>query len=150
LQTDGQIKAVKAGKYWAAEASRNPYHTFGEQDSYRHWAGWVYAVDADSGTWRWRAKSNYPVQSGLTPTAGGLMFFGDMGGNFYAVDTASGRRLWNTNLGGAIGGGVITYSTQASPGVAAQRIAVAVGFTGILWPTKVVTGKVVILGLDGG
>ncbi len=142
LQTEAQMRATKRGKYWAGMATHNPYHTFGQQDSYRHWAGWVYAVDADTGTWRWRAKSNYPVQSGLTPTAGGLVFFGDMGGNFYALNTSSGRRLWDANLGGAIGGGVITYISGDS-----QRVAVPVGFTGILWPTKVVTGKIVILGL---
>jgi len=29
----------------------------------------------------------------------------------------------------------------------AQKVAVAAGFTNILWPTKVATGKIVILGL---
>ncbi len=144
IQTDRQIATVKPGNYWVAMASRNPYHTFGIQDSYRHWAGWVYATDADTGAWKWRAKSNYPVQSGLTPTAGGLVFFGDMGGNFYALDSASGRRLWGLNLGGAIGGGVVTYTAGS-----VQKVAVPIGFTAILWPTKVVTGKVVILGLPG-
>jgi hypothetical protein len=27
----------------------------------------------------------------MTPTAGGIVFFGDMGGNFYVLDTANGR-----------------------------------------------------------
>jgi alcohol dehydrogenase (cytochrome c) len=67
-----------------------------------------------------------------------------MGGNFYALEAATGRRLWGRNLGGAIGGGVTTYSAGG-----AQRVAVAAGYTSILWPTKVVTGKIVILGLPG-
>jgi alcohol dehydrogenase (cytochrome c) len=142
LQTEAEIAATRPGKYWAAMATHNPYHTFGVQDSFRNWAGWVYASDADTGAWKWRVKSNYPVQSGVTPTAGGLVFFGDMGGNFYALDTVSGRQLWSGNLGGAIGGGVATYSTAG-----AEKVAVAVGFTGILWPTKIATGKIVILGL---
>jgi hypothetical protein len=29
----------------------------------------------------------------------------------------------------------------------AQKVAVAIGFTNILWPTKVATGKILILGL---
>jgi alcohol dehydrogenase (cytochrome c) len=37
---------------------------------------------------------------------------------------------------------VITYTANG-----AQRVAVATGFTSILWPTEVVTGKIVILGL---
>ena len=32
------------------------------------------------------------------------MFFGDLGGNFYALDAANGQKLWSRQLGGAIGG----------------------------------------------
>ena len=67
------------------------FQHLGQTGSRFDWAGWVYAVDADSGQWRWRAKTNYPVQSGMTPTAGGVVFFGDMGGNFYALDADDGR-----------------------------------------------------------
>ena len=66
-----------------------------------------------------------------------------MGGNFYALDAANGQKLWGQELGGAIGGGVITYTANG-----AQKVAVAAGFTSIAWPTKIVTGKIVILGLD--
>jgi alcohol dehydrogenase (cytochrome c) len=142
LQTGKEIQAVKPGQAWSAEASRNPYNIWGVPDSFGNWAGWVYAVDADSGAWKWRLKSNYPIQSGMTPTAGGLVFFGDMGGNFYALDVANGERLWGQKIGGGIGGGVVTYTAKG-----VQKIAVAVGFTSIIWPTEVVTGKIVILGL---
>ena len=106
------------------------------------WAGWVYAVDADTGAWKWRLKSNYPIQSGMTPTAGGIAFFGDMGGNFYVLDAANGQKLWGRKIGGAIGGGVITYAASGN-----QKIAVATGLTEILWPTEITTAKVSILGL---
>ena len=88
------------------------------------WAGWLHAVDADTGVWKWRLKSNYPILGGMTPTAGGVVFFGDMGGNFYALDSANGQKLWGQDLGGAIGGGVITYTANG-----AQKVAVAAGFT---------------------
>jgi alcohol dehydrogenase (cytochrome c) len=142
LQPDEQIQKVKLGSPWSGMATLNPYHTYGTPDSFGKWAGWIYAVDADTGAWRWRLKSNYPVQSGITATAGGIVFFGDMGGNFYALDADNGQRLWGRKIGGAIGGGVITYTADG-----AQKVAVATGFTSILWPTEVVTGKVVILGL---
>ena len=71
------------------------------------------------------------------------MFFGDMGGNFYALDAANGRKLWGNKIGGAIGGGVITYTADGQ-----QKVAVATGLTEILWPTDIVTAQVVILGLD--
>jgi hypothetical protein len=35
-----------------------------------HWAGWLYATDADTGVWKWRLKSNYPIMGAVTPTAG--------------------------------------------------------------------------------
>ena len=38
-----------------------------------HWAGWVYAVDADTGVWKWRLKSNYPT-IGDDTTVGGVVF----------------------------------------------------------------------------
>jgi len=114
LQNDKDIQAVNPGKPWSAMATINPYHTYGVPDSFGNWAGWVYAADADTGVWKWRLKSNYPILSGMTPTAGGIVFFGDMGGNFYVVDTANGQRLWGQKIGGAIGGGVITYTETAS------------------------------------
>ncbi len=100
-----KIATVPPGQPWSGEASINPFYTWGKSDPAFDWAGWTYAVDADTGAWRWRAKTNYPVQSGMTPTAGGIVFFGDMGGNFYVLDAANGRKLWGKKIGGAIGGG---------------------------------------------
>ncbi len=128
---------------WSGEDSINPFNMWGKADPVFQWAGWLYAVDADSGQWRWRAKTNYPVQSGVAPTAGGVVFFGDMGGNLYALDADTGRELWGEKIGGAIGGGVITYTTPRG-----QRVAAATGLTEILWPTEITTAKVSILGLD--
>jgi len=50
---------------------------------------------ADTGVWRWRAKTNYPIQSGVTSTAGGIVFFGDMGGNIGPGDRAIWERTEN-------------------------------------------------------
>jgi alcohol dehydrogenase (cytochrome c) len=143
LKAAEKIAAVAPGKPWSGEASINPFNTWGKADPVFDWAGWLYAVDADTGAWRWRVKTNYPIQSGMTPTAGGVVFFGDMGGNFYVLDTTNGRKLWGQNLRGAIGGGVITYSVNGT-----QKVAVAKGLTEILWPTEITTAKVSILGLE--
>jgi alcohol dehydrogenase (cytochrome c) len=145
LQTPEQIQDSAPATPWSGEASNNPFNTWGKQDPFGTWAGWVYASDADTGVWKWRIKTNYPIQSGVTPTAGGLAFFGDMGGNFYAVDAGNGQKLWGQKIGGAVGGGVITYEANG-----AQKVAVATGLTEILWPTEITTAKVSILGLDAG
>ena len=45
-------------------------------------------------------------------------------------------------LSAHVGGGVITYTANG-----AQKVAVAAGFTHIAWPTKIVTAKIVVLGV---
>jgi alcohol dehydrogenase (cytochrome c) len=77
----------------------------------------------------------------VTPKAGGVVFFGDMGGNFYALDANTGDKLWGQKIGGAVGGGVITYESEGQ-----QRVAVATGLTEVLWPSDQTTAKVSVLG----
>jgi PncC family amidohydrolase len=85
---------------------------FGKQDDPTQWAGWMTATDADSGKRKWQFKAPFPLMGGITPTAGGALFFGDMGGTFYAFDAKRGIRLWSSDLGGAIAGGVISYDNS--------------------------------------
>jgi alcohol dehydrogenase (cytochrome c) len=146
LKSVDQLRSVAIGQPWMGMATWNPFDLFGKTSrSEGHWAGWLYAADADTGVWKWRLKSNYPIIGAMTPTAGGVVFFGDIGGNFYALDSANGEKLWTQDLGGAIAGGVITYTANG-----VQKVAVAAGFTMLAWPTKIVTAKVVVLGLEGG
>jgi alcohol dehydrogenase (cytochrome c) len=115
LQTREEIAAALLGQPWTGEKSLNPFNEFAKfTRADRVWAGWLHAVDAGTGVWKWRLKSNYPIMSGVTPTAGRLVFFGDMGGNFYALDAATGQKLWGQKIGGGIGGGVITYTVNGA------------------------------------
>jgi alcohol dehydrogenase (cytochrome c) len=125
------------GKPWTGAAE-----VFGKQDDPKLWSGWMTATDATSGERKWQFHAPFPLMGGVTPTTGGLLLFGDMGGNFYAFEAASGKKLWSTALGGAIAGGVITYDTGQG-----QKIAVAAGMTSPIWPTPKINGKVVVLGL---
>jgi alcohol dehydrogenase (cytochrome c) len=142
IKSDADVKAIPDGDYWMGANTANPLEVMGTQDAHSTWAGWLYATDADTGEWQWRLKSNYPILSGVTPTAGGLVFFGDMGGNLYAVDAVSGKPLWKNRMAGAIGGGIITYVAGGS-----QKVAVAGGTSSIVWPTEQTTAKIVIFGL---
>ena len=145
LQTREEIVATAAGQFWTGERSLNPFNEFGKfARADGHWAGWVHAVDADTGVWKWRVKTNYPIVSGVTPTAGGLVFFGDAGGNFYAIDSANGQKLWGQKIGGMIGGGVITYNVNG-----VQKVAVTTGMISPAWPVQITTAKVAILGVEG-
>jgi alcohol dehydrogenase (cytochrome c) len=141
LKTLDEMRRVEVGQPWTGVATWNPFWAFGEFDR-RGWGGWLYAVDADTGVWKWRLKSNYPIPGAVTPTAGGIVLFGNVHGDFYAVDAATGQKLLEQDLGGGIGGGVITYTSGGS-----QKVAVAAGLSMIAWPTKPVHAKIVVLGL---
>jgi alcohol dehydrogenase (cytochrome c) len=137
-------KTRQTGMYqpWSANDTTHPGEAFGKLDPASTWAGWVYATDADSGIVAWKFKAPYPIMSGVTSTAGGLVLLGDMGGTLYAFGAADGKVLWSKGVGGAVGGGVITYSEGGT-----QRVAAAVGMTSPIWPTQKSSAKVVILGL---
>ena len=57
--------------------------------------------------------------SGITPTAGGVIFAGDMKGNFYTLASNDGKELFKTQTGGAMAGGVISYMRKGKQYVAA-------------------------------
>lgn len=80
--------------------------------------GWVTALDAATGEVRWKFNTPKPVVAGITPTAGGLLFTGDLDGTFYAFDKSNGNVLFKGNTGGAIAGGVITYMSGGKQYVA--------------------------------
>jgi outer membrane protein assembly factor BamB len=131
------LAGVAAGKPWSGATEG-----FGKQDDPKKWSGWLIASNADTGERKWEFHAPYPVVGGVTPTSGRLVLFGDVGGTFYAFDAGSGKKLWSKDLGGAIGGGVITYDTGVG-----QKIAVAAGMTSPIWPTTKTTAKIVVLGL---
>jgi alcohol dehydrogenase (cytochrome c) len=137
-----ETRRVPFFKPWVGTPVNKPEELFGKIDPQSTWAGWIYATDADSGRVAWKFKAPHPILSGITPTAGDLVFVGDLGGTLYAFDSASGRTLWSKKIGGALGGGVITYLDNK-----AQRIAVATGMTSKQWPVEQTTAKVVVLGL---
>ena len=74
------------------------------------WRGWLTAVDASHGTVRWRYQSPAPLVAAVTTTAGGLVFTGELTGDFLALDASSGQVIYRFNTGGAIGGGIVTYA----------------------------------------
>lgn len=73
--------------------------------------GWINAIDGDTGKTLWKYHADAPVVAGVTPTAGDVVFSGDLEGNLLALDAHNGTVLYKFNTGGAIAGGVITYET---------------------------------------
>ena len=80
--------------------------------------GWVTSVDAETGAVRWKYHAEKPVVAGVTPTAGGVTFTGDLAGNLLVFDSKSGELLHKAQTGGALAGGVVTYEAGGKQYVA--------------------------------
>jgi alcohol dehydrogenase (cytochrome c) len=96
--------------------------------------GWTTAIDPNTGAAKWRLRMATPMISAVTPTAGGIVFTGDLNGDFLALNATNGKVLYRYGTRNAIGGGIITYASANR-----QYVAVAAGNTSfVAWK---VTGK---------
>jgi len=93
--------------------------------------GWITAVDAASGKVRWRYQSSRPNVAAVTTTAGGLVFGGELTGDFVVFDARSGDVLYRFNTGGPIGGGIVSYALKGK-----QYVAVTSGRPSPFWVDK--------------
>ena len=93
--------------------------------------GWVHGFDAVTGAQKWVRHTEGPMVSGLTPTAGGVVFTGTPSGAFWGLDAKTGEILYEFNTGGAIGGGISSYAVNGR-----QYIAVTSGSASkTIWKT---------------
>jgi alcohol dehydrogenase (cytochrome c) len=81
-----------------------------EQDSTSQ--GFLTAIDVASGAIRWQYRSGKPMLAGVTTTAGGLAFAGELTGDLIALDVENGSVLYRFNTGGAMSAGVVTYAVD--------------------------------------
>lgn len=130
---------AEAGEVWAGGEDPNPY---GIVDDTAHARGWITAIDADSGTVRWKYEADQPAIAGMTTTAGGLVFTGQLTGEAVALDLRDGKVLWRDRTNNAIGGGVVTYAVGGK-----QYVAVAAGLHAANWPAPAETNRIVVYAL---
>ena len=84
--------------------------------------GWITAVDAETGALRWKYHADKPVVAGITPTAGGVTFGGDLGGNLLVFNSKTGELVRKLQTNAALAGGVVTYEAKGR-----QYVALAAG-----------------------
>jgi PQQ-dependent dehydrogenase (methanol/ethanol family) len=83
------------------------------------------ALDIETGRIAWEVpqigapESNY---SGVLSTAGGLLFYGQSGGEFAAANARTGKTLWHFNTGQAWKASPMTYTVKGR-----QHVAIAAG-----------------------
>jgi alcohol dehydrogenase (cytochrome c) len=72
----------------------------------------------------WSIKEDLPFNGGTLSTAGNLVFYGNLHGDFHAINATNGKILWKKNLGSGIGAGPVTYAVDGK-----QYVAIVVGRT---------------------
>jgi alcohol dehydrogenase (cytochrome c) len=84
--------------------------------------GWIIAFDPSTGAVRWRYVAKKPIHAAVVTTAGNLTFSGEYTGDFFALDSRTGKLLYDFQTGGQIGAGIVTYQPADT-----QYVAVVTG-----------------------
>lgn len=110
----------KTGLFYVnANRAFSIYYIFDDDDKPEGWGGndqggWtesmLQALDYKTGKVKWSHKwEGSGVRSGVLSTDGNLVFTGDTGNNFVALNASTGQALWHANLGSPVSNGAITY-----------------------------------------
>ena len=86
---------VKLGKATYAPAGMN---FGGSVEPVGPTTGWITSIDQVTGAVRWKYHAEKPVVAGITPTAGGVTFAGDLGGNLLVFDSRTGASLFSASM----------------------------------------------------
>ena len=102
--------------------------------------GYYTAFNPVTGEKKWEIPlTDFPSSAGMLATGGGLVFTGKLSGEFIALDSATGKTLWQFKTGSSINATAITYTHKGR-----QYVTIASGLGGILAPRfaglKVPTG----------
>lgn len=104
--------------------------------------GWLTALDAPTGTVKWKYESKRPMLAAVTVTSGDVIFTGELTGDFIALDARTGEVLYRNNLGGPLNGGIITYQVNGR-----QYVAVNSGNASGFWRATRGSSTVVLFSL---
>ncbi len=80
----------------------------------------------------WSVGLEHPIPGGAATTAGNLVFFGHLGGEFEAYNATTGEKLWSTKTDSGVGAAPMTYMVDGKQYVAIVdgRPTVIPGFIG--------------------
>jgi alcohol dehydrogenase (cytochrome c) len=88
--------------------------------------GHLSAIDPMTGKSKWEVPSDIPRFSGVLSTAGGVVFSGQLTGEFEAFDANDGKKLWQFQTGSGIEGQPVTWQQDG-----VQYVAVTSGYGGV-------------------
>jgi alcohol dehydrogenase (cytochrome c) len=80
--------------------------------------GQMNAVNIDTGVFNWRHHYDLPAAGGALVTQTGVVFTGELSGNFDAFDAKTGKELWHADTGSSIIAPPISYELDGKEYVA--------------------------------
>ncbi len=142
LIQEGDVSCPESAANWNATAFSPRTHLFytvaiekcvanvsagdGKKKSEEPGRKYVRALDIETGKVVWEraeiGNAEGKRDAGLLATAGGLIFFGDPGGDFEAMDERNGKTLWHFITNGENKASPMTYTVRGK-----QFVAVAIG-----------------------
>lgn len=127
LNTNDWAMSLKAWKPEDVVYNAGDVYMGVDYQMYRHKekTGYLKAFDVASRKWLWELPSPLPMFAGVLATESGLVFTGDQLGFFFAVDAATGEKLWKFQTGSGINASPITYELDGK-----QYVAVLSGLGG--------------------
>tara|TARA_B100000989_G_scaffold278162_1_gene239681 strand:+ start:69 stop:524 length:456 start_codon:yes stop_codon:yes gene_type:complete len=90
--------------------------------------GEILAISIPDGNVIWRYRSRPTVNTATLTTAGGLVFAGDFDRYFYALDSETGEKLWQTRANTSAQGFPISHAVDGK-----QYIALPAATSGASW-----------------
>src|SRR5262249_56257885 len=95
--------------------------------------------DAARGKVGWKYESSNPMLAAVATTSAGLIFTGEMTGDFLTLDARTGKVLYRFNTGGPMNGGVVTYAISGK-----QYVAAASGSASGFWSAAPASSPLII------
>ena len=88
--------------------------------------GHLLAIDPLTGEKQWEIPlTDFPSSAGMLATGGGLLFTGNLTGEFVALDEMTGETLWQFQTGSGVNSTAVTYTHNGR-----QYVTVASGLGG--------------------
>jgi alcohol dehydrogenase (cytochrome c) len=133
--------AFISGNYWCETIKGTPvepwkpYHAYVYAEFHMHvmpgiegGGGFIKAIDVTNGNTKWEHDMTDANWSGLVATAGGVVFGGGTDTrDFFALSSATGKKLWHFRTNSGMAGAPITYEIDGK-----QYVAVVSGFGGAI------------------